>query len=352
MSFGPVDLWLSASLREQNFDWLDEPPRRRNKVKRLFVRVLLQDIKSQQFKTKLNAVYPKELDKSRKLSDLRQHWATSKFSNTYKLALLRFDKNTYIFRSFSFDRKATAKELAEMMTPRLREAIKVAKKKVVQPLSLREQEDLLTGVIKDLRPRLYTFTRRKQTFIVNSHHLSHDDMVNDLLCKVIEVARWYYPFRTYQHMIHSCYQAASRYGINQIKWYNAKKRQRLVSDGSTGFFNREIAETAEFLNDHSTTEDESQMMQDLFYQDLLNHFKPGTEQDIVRLFLGMPHEPVVNKYLDWVIEQKEHSCETVQDLREADVHRGYLTEFLAADTFQVGHVYALLERFAHQIRDG
>ena len=175
-------------------------------------------------------------------------------------------------------------------------------------------------------------------------------MVNELLCKVIENARWYYPFKSYQHMIHSCYQAASRYGINRIKWYNAKKRQRLVSDGGTGFFNREIAEGAEFLNNaHAHEDTESEILQNAFYRDILGQFKPGAEQDIVRLFIGMEQETVVGKYLDWVTENKGQYGETVHELREAQVHREYLTEFLGADPFQVGHVYALLERFAHQI---
>ena len=347
---GPIGLWLHEQLPSA---WQEESKKTQKIVKTLFLRILLQDINNQKFKQGLTELYVDNPAKAKQLSELRPLWANSEFSNRYKLALLRFKKNIYIFKSFGFDPIPTAREFLELEGYGLRKAVRSARKQVIQPLSLRVQEKMVLQVANDLRPRLYSFSRKRQTFIVTSHNLSHDDMVGDLLCRVIENARWYYPFRSYQHMINSCYQAASNHGINRIKWYNAGKRQRLLSDGGTGFFNREVAEEAEFLSGvvHPQVDTLNQVYDGILYNQLLASFKPGIDQDIMSLLVGLENNPLVDRFFNWSTEQLEHPVNSINQLIEKEVHDQYIMDFLNVNSFQITAVRELLHRKLHQYVD-
>ena len=347
---GPIGLWLREQL---NTEWESNSRKKQDAVKVLFLRILLQDLNNQQLKRELSELFPKAPEQAKQLSELRPLWANSEFSNRYKLALLRFRKNMYVFRSFGFDPIATTREFFELQTPELQRAVRRARKQVIQPLSLRLQDDMIVRVTNDLRPRLYAFSRKRQTFIVTSHHLSHDDMVGDLLCRVIENARWYYPFRTYQHMINSCYQAASNHGINRIKWFNARKRQRLVSDGSTGFFNREVAEEAEFLS--GTAHPQANLLEEtdnsIFYQQLLKSFSEPVEQQILVLLLGIDGEQLLDEFFTWSSERLDQPIESTEQLIDLKLHEEHISDFLQVSSFKIHLVRELLHRKMHHFVD-
>ena len=232
----PIERWF---VQYWGPDWKKETREDRTQIKRLFLQLLLFDCKYPEFRRGISQVFPGDSDKQRKLLEIRRRWIVCPQINCIKLVLMNKQKRR-VMDSFDLRNRNVLAEFEELQTTRIQRTIRRIIKIPEKPPTWDQQESIVRSVLSDLRPRLMAHSRRKLTFVVRSNRITHDDIVSELNCKIIENVRWYYPTQTYAHTINSSFQAAKNYAINMIKFHTAEKRKLLLYDPKEGFYHRHV----------------------------------------------------------------------------------------------------------------
>ena len=337
MKGGPIEYWF-----QDNFpDWKKESKFKKESIKKTFIKILLGGITYWDMRREIRDLFPKNVNKQKDVMKLRVKWSSSIDINRYKIALLSYDQRPKYFSKLGFYNNE--KELKKFLNDSdLKIILKRSREKIIQPLSISKQEKIVQQVVTDLRKRLYSFSRRKLTFVVNHDYMEHDDIVSNLSCKVIENVRWYYPFRTYQHFINSSYQAAYNHGINMIKYYTANKRKVLMNDEEGGYYNRfsvldEIPEKFNgIFNQYSTIEN------NILYEEIFSKLD-SFDQKIASILLDVDSKEV-DEFISWN-KEKGSNIKSIDELIAKRSLEDSISDYMEINRFRVNCVKLFLEEY-------
>lgn len=103
------------------------------------------------------------------------------------------------------------------------------------------QQALFEEMRGELEKYIHGFVNSRMSFIFKSNRMQPRDLVYDLICRLLVIYRWQYPFRNREHLLKSCKASVRNAGVNMIHYWTSQGRARLLHNDKEGYSNRAVA---------------------------------------------------------------------------------------------------------------